>query len=340
MEPTLHTHEQLKVYYGKILKGKKDLQTTTCCCSEDSIPREIRTVLREIDEEILERSSGCAYPFPVLLTGCTVLDLGCGSGRDAYIASRLVGETGRVIGIDMTEEQLEVATKHRESHTKKFGYVKPNVDFRQGYLEDLRSAGIPDNSIDVVISNCVINLSPDKASVFREIFRVLKPGGELYFSDIFACRRLPESLRNDPLLQSECLAGALYTEDFRRLMGKIGWPDYRIVAKTRVTLENPEVEAKVGMVEFYSRTIRAFKLADLEDICEDYGQTAVYRGTVPGLPHFFDLDDHHRFISGKAMLVCGNTASMLQHTRFSPHFTIGGDRAVHYGPFNCGPAPI
>jgi SAM-dependent methyltransferase len=235
---------------------------------------------------------------------------------------------------------VEVARRHRKSQTKKFGYAKSNVDFREGYIEDLRSAGIHDNSIDVVISNCVINLSPDKLSVFREIFRVLKPGGELYFSDIFAGRRLPESLRNDPLLQSECLAGALYTEDFRRLMREVGWPDYRIVAKTRVTLENPEVEARVGMVDFYSRTIRAFKLADLEDICEDYGQTAVYGGSVPGFPHFFDLDDHHRFISGKPMLVCGNTASILQHTRFSHHFTVGGDRSVHYGPFDCAPATM
>ena len=92
------------------------------------------------------------------------------------------------------------------------------------------------------------------------------------------------------------------------------------------------------MVDFYSMTIRAFKLKDLEDICEDYGEVAIYQWTVPEYPHFFDLDDHHRFITGKPMLVCGNTASVFQNTRFSEHFRIAGDRSTHYGPFDCSPA--
>lgn len=91
----------------------------------------------------------------------------------------------------------------------------------------------------------------------------------------------------------------------------------------------------VGMIDFYSMTVRAFKLNNLEDICEDYGQVAIYKGTISKHPHFFDLDDHHRFISGKPMLICGNTASMLQHTRFSEHFDIQGNKKTHYGPFDC-----
>jgi arsenite methyltransferase len=210
-----------------------------------------------------------------------------------------------------------------------------NVDFKKGYIEDLNTLGIKANSIDVVISNCVINLSPDKHSVFNEIFRVLKPGGELYFSDVFADRRVPDNLKNDPVLCGECLAGAMYIEDFRRMLQIIGCPDYRIVVKAKIDLNNPEIENKVGMINFYSMTIRAFKLDNLEDICEDYGQVAIYKGSIGGYPHFLDLDDHHRFFTGKPLLVCGNTASMIQNTRFSKHFSIIGDRSIHFGPFDC-----
>jgi SAM-dependent methyltransferase len=221
----------------------------------------------------------------------------------------------------------------------RFGYSRPNVDFRKGYIEDLKELAIEDNSVDVVISNCVVNLSPDKSPVFSEIFRVLKPGGELYFSDVFAGRRVPEELRSDPVLRGECLSGALYIEDFRRLLRDVGCPDYRAVSKTRLSIDDPEIEAKVGMIEFCSVTVRAFKLDSLEDICEDYGQAAVYLGTIPHYPHEFTLDDHHVFVAGKPMLVCGNTASMLQETRYGKHFTVIGDRSTHFGPFDCPCTP-
>lgn len=332
------THEQLQEYYGRILTGSKDLKTNACCCDAEAMPVAVRKILNEIDSEVIERFYGCGSPIPPALAGCTVLDLGCGTGRDVYIVSRLVGENGYVIGVDMTDEQLAVARKHIGTQTARFGYRKANVDFRQGYIEDLKELGLADNSVDAVISNCVINLSPDKPTVFREIFRVLKPGGELYFSDIFSSRRVPEPFKDDPVLHGECLGGAMYQEDFRRLLGALGCPDYRVVSKCRVTIDNHGIEEKIGMVEFYSMTVRAFKLHDLEDICEDYGQVAVYNGTLDGHPHWFDLDDHHRFLTGKPMLVCGNTASMLQNTRFAKHFRVSGDRSVHYGAFDCGPA--
>ncbi|MEK6527569.1 MAG: methyltransferase domain-containing protein [Nitrospirota bacterium] len=330
-------HKKLKDYYGLILGGAHDLKTNTCRCNREA-PSEIKAIIREIDHEIVNRFYGCGSPIPPLLNGCTVLDLGCGTGRDVYIASKLVGENGYVIGVDMTDEQLEVGKSRAESMAKKFGYGSPNVDFRKGYIEDLNTLGIENESIDVVISNCAINLSPTKSEVFKEIFRVLKQGGELYFSDIFAGQRVPEHLSDDPVLHGECLGGAMYLEDFRRLLNKLGCPDYRTVTKSRIALGNPEIEKKIGMVDFYSMTVRAFKLDDLEDICEDYGQIAVYKGTITGHPHYFDLDDHHIFISNKPMLVCGNTASMLQHTRLREHFAVHGNRTIHYGPFNCAPA--
>lgn len=327
----------VKDYYGKILKSKNDLKTDACC-SPDSFPEHLRKIMEQIDDEIIEKFYGCGSPIPPGLEGRAVVDLGCGTGRDVYLVSALVGQEGRVIGVDMTDEQIRFARKHLAAQTQRFGYSYPNVEFKQGYIEDLQKIGVENNSVDMVISNCVINLSPDKKTVFEEIFRVLKPGGELYFSDIFAGRRLPEPLQADPVLLGECLGGALYIEDFRRLLREIGCLDYRVVSKRKVNLNNPEVETKVGMVDFYSLTIRAFKLETLEDICEDYGQVATYLGTIAECPHQFILDDHHIFQTGRPMLVCGNTAAMLSETRYGQHFKVLGDRRTHFGKFPCGPS--
>ena len=324
--------ELVKEYYGKTLQSKEDL-LSGACCALDRPPAEIRNVLPLIADEILTKFYGCGSPLPPLLEGMTVLDLGCGTGRDVYIASKLVGEAGRSIGVDMTIEQIEVAKKYQEEQRERFAFKSSNVTLLQGYIEDLKSLGIEDNSVDVVISNCVINLSPAKEQVFKEIYRVLKPGGELYFADVFSDRRIPETLANDPVLRGECLGGTLYTEDFRRIMAKCEWADFRYTSTTILGTDNEEIINKLGFASFYSRTVRAFKLNDLEDICEDYGQVAYYDGSIPGCPHYFDLDDHHRFITGKPMLVCGNTASMLSNTRYGKAFKIIGDRSVHYGIF-------
>jgi len=328
--------ENVKEYYGKQLQSNSDLKSGACCCCE-SPPATIKDVLPLIADEILDKFYGCGSPLPPLLDGMTILDLGCGTGRDTYIASMLVGESGCAIGVDMTTEQIETAKKFQEEQRERFGFKSSNVKFYQGYIEDLKSLGIADNSIDVVISNCVINLSPSKEQVFKEIYRILKLGGELYLSDVFSDRRIPESLANDPVLRGECLGGALYTEDFRRLMAACGWTDFRYTSISNLDLGNNEIEDKVGFATFSSRTVRAFKLNDLEDICEDYGQVAYYDGSIPFHPHYFDLDDHHRFFTGKPMLVCGNTASMVSNTRYSKAFKVIGDRSMHYGIFGgCG----
>lgn len=327
--------ENIQKYYGSVLASKNDLKTGACCTAE-SMPEYLRPLLAEIHPEILDRFYGCGSPIPFALEGATVLDLGCGTGRDAFLLSKLVGPAGRVIGIDMTEGQLEVARRHTAWQMQKFGFGAANVDFKTGYMEDLAVAGIADNSVDLVVSNCVINLSPDKEKVFSEIFRVLKPGGELFFSDVFADRRIPPELSNDAVLLGECLAGAMYTEDFRRLMLKNGIADYRIVKSSPVPILDREIERKIGMVNFTSLTVRAFKL-ELEDRCEDYGQVAYYRGTIADSAHAFMLDDHHLIKKGMPFLVCGNTAKMLSETRYAKHFEIVGDTSVHYGLFDCAP---
>ncbi|MGH6636093.1 MAG: methyltransferase domain-containing protein [Gammaproteobacteria bacterium] len=322
-------------YYGEVLSSSADLRTSACCPPE-TLPAYLRDILAEVHPQVHDRFYGCGSPIPPTLEGATVLDLGCGSGRDCYLLSKLVGSGGRVIGVDMTSEQLEVAQRYRQYHAAKFGYPSSNVEFILGDIADLAAAGIADDSVDVVVSNCVINLAPNKGAVLHEVFRVLKPGGELYFSDVFADRRIPVPLAYDPVLLGECLAGALYIEDFRRLLTLAGCADGRVCNRGPITLDGDEVEHKIGMVRFESITYRAFKLL-LEDRCEDYGQAAVYLGTLAYHPHRFALDDHHLFERGRPMLICGNTADMLGRTRYAPHFEVRGEKRVHYGLFDCAP---
>lgn len=334
------SHEEIKKYYSNVtVKEQGEMATHTCACGPECMPAYIRKILADIPEEITTRFYGCGSPLPAALEGCTVLDLGCGTGRDVYLASKLIGPTGKVIGIDMNADQLAVAEAHHAEMAEKWGY--DNVEFKQGYIEALDELGIEDGSVDVVISNCVINLSPDKKAVFDEIWRVLSYGGELYFSDIFADRRIPEEVSSSPLLVGECLGGAMYIEDFRRLMRRCGWEDFRYVKSRAATIDNDEVEALIGNIQFSKRTVRAFKLPDIqEDICEEYGQTAIYNGGIEGSENYFDLDDHHRFFKGLRLDVCGNSCSYVQNTRFGKYFTVYGDRSIHFGPFEgCGNAP-
>jgi SAM-dependent methyltransferase len=335
MTASIEISESVRQYYGQVLQSSKDLKTSACC-SIDAMPQYLKALLSGLHPEVLARFYGCGSPLPPALEAKTVLDLGCGSGRDCYLLAQLVGPSGRVIGVDMTPEQLEVAQRHRDWHSERFGFA--NVEFLQGHIEDLLSLGIADNSIDVVVSNCVINLSPEKPRVLAEIFRVLKPGGELYFSDVFADRRVPLELRHDPVLLGECLGGAWYWEDFRRVMQDLGCPDVRKVQQNPISIDDPDVFAKIGMVRFDSVTVRAFKVP-LEDRCEDFGQVAVYLGSIAQHPHSFALDDHHYFETGRPLRVCGNTADMLALSRYGKHFLVSGDKSRHFGLFDCAPGP-
>jgi len=334
------THKKVSEYYGKVLQTKKDLKTSACC-TLDKAPVYVREPLKLIEDEIQTKFYGCGSPIPLVLEGMKILDLGCGTGRDCFVLSYFVGEQGEVVGVDMTEEQLEVANRYLPIQMKKFGFKKANIKFHQGYIEDLEAVGLPDNYFDAVISNCVVNLSPDKEAVMREVHRVLKPGGELFFSDVYADRRLPAWAKEDPVLLGECLGGALYWKDFERLAKQIGFPDPRIYACSNIDLHDQETIDKIGFAHFTSITYRLFKLSGLEDACEDYGQAATYKGTIKQSPHQFVLDNHHVFKKGKPMLVCSNTASMLEDTRLKKHFDVSGNTDVHFGLFEgCGETPL
>ncbi len=321
----------LRDYYGRRVQKTDDLVTNACCA--DSTARQFAHIHELIPDEVTSRNYGCGCSLPTdRLDGITVLDLGSGAGLDAFIASFLVGESGRVIGIDMTDEQLEIARRNAPIVAKRFGHASPNTEFHKGFIETLDA--VEDASVDLVISDCVINLSPHKDQVFRAISRVLKNGGELYISDIVADRRVPQRLKDDPQLVAECLGGALYEHDLRDVIEDAGFLDPRQVSRSLV-------EEDVGgeAIRFYSTTFRGFWFdRPLDRRCEDYGQSATYNGTCPGSEGRFALDDHHEFEKDRPVLVCRNTARMLSETRLGAYFEVSAPQQ-HFGLFRCGPGP-
>ncbi|GAQ93433.1 hypothetical protein KFL_015250010 [Klebsormidium nitens] len=320
-------------YYGEVLQDSSDLKTSACC-TPNAPPKHVRDALRNVPDEVVAKYYGCGSPLPA--AGLRVLDLGSGSGRDCYLAAALVGPSGRVIGVDMTDAQLAVARKYVEEYTQRLGYSQANLSFRKGTIEDLQQAGIADASVDLIISNCVVNLSPDKAAVLREAYRVLAPGGEFHFSDVYCDRRLPAAVRRHEVLLGECLGGALYVNDFKRLCHDVGFLDPRVLSCHEVQVTDAALRELVGEARFHSVTYRLFKLPGrLETACEDYGQVAIYKGSIPESGAAYQLDDHHRFEKGRPHLVCGNSAAMVGESWLKDHFEVLGDRLTHYGAFEA-----
>lgn len=326
--------ESVQKYYGKKLKKSADLQTSACSTA-DVPPAWLQALLRKVHPEVLERYYGCGLVAPEHLDGCTIVDLGCGTGRDLFVLAQMAGPRGRVIGVDMTGEQLAVALRYQQWHADKACLPQINTELVHGYIEDL--SGIAGDSVDVVVSNCVINLSPDKAQVFQEVFRILKPGGEIYFSDVYADRRIPRAARDNEVLWGECLSGALYWNDFYDLAKSAGFVDPRLVRHRPLKINNEDLQQLLAPARFWSATYRLWKLEGLETICEDYGQVVRYQGGIPYSEAVFVLDNHHVFEKGQAIKVCGNTWRMLADSRFAPFFEFWGDFSIHFGAFvDCG----
>ncbi len=324
--------DAVKEYYGKTLQGSDDLKTDACC-TDTAMPDFVKQGLSKIHVEVSGRYYGCGLVMPELLQGMRILDLGSGSGRDCFLLSQLVGEEGYVLGVDMTDEQLAVAHKYIDYHMEQFGFRTPNIAFKKGYIEHLDELGLADNSFDIIISNCVINLSPDKEAVLREAYRILKPGGEVYFSDVYSDRRIPKALMADPILYGECLSGALYWNDFHNLAKQTGFLDPRVVEDRPLAIDNDEVEKRIGHVNFFSATYRLFKLPDLETHGENYGQAVIYKGTIPHYECQVEFDKQNIIKAGVTFPVSGNTYRMLSETRFAEHFEFIGSNDTHHGIF-------
>ncbi len=328
--------EAVEAYYGSVLESSGDLKTNACSTA-GAPPLHLAELLANVHHEITSTDYGCGLVYPPELEGARVLDLGCGSGRDCYVLAQLVGPNGSVVGVDMTDKQLDTARRHLDYHTEKFGYAKSNLTFVKGYLEKLDELGLDPASFDVIVSNCVINLAVDKPAVLRHAYNLLRDGGEMYFADVYADRRLAPDIATDPVMYGECLGGALYWNDFLYLARGAGFRDPRLVADNPIAVHDPVIAARLGAASFYSATYRLFKLATLEPECEDYGQAVVYRGSVAHAPDVFVLDKHHALERGRTFPVCGNTWRMLHDTRFRPHFDFIGDWSRHYGIFaGCG----
>jgi SAM-dependent methyltransferase len=199
---------------------------TSSCCGDSMDDRLYEPgLIGDLPKDIAGFSLGCGDPITLaqLQAGEVVLDLGSGGGLDCFLAAKEVGEDGFVIGLDMTPEMLERATKAARRMNIN------NVEFRKGYLENMP---VDDDSVDVIISNCVINLSPDKPKVFAEMFRTLKPGGRVSVSDIVTSGDLPEEIRKDMLAWGACIAGALEMDDYVQGLERVGFEDVKVVAKT------------------------------------------------------------------------------------------------------------
>jgi arsenite methyltransferase len=308
------------------------------CCPVDYD----RRYLEIIPAEVIEKDYGCGDPSRYVKPGETVLDLGSGTGKICFIAAQVVGPQGRVIGVDMTDEMLEVARRNAPIVAERLGHA--NVEFRKGRIQDLaldldllnrelrakpiadaasflaaeelaaelrlRAPLVDTDAIDVVVSNCVLNLVEPRAKrvLFDEIFRVLKKGGRAVISDIVADEPVPETLQQNPELWSGCISGALTEEDFMRAFAAAGF--YGIQILKRDTLPWRTVEG----IEFRSVTVQAFK--GKEGPCFERHQAVVYLGPFKEVLD----DDGHRMVRGRRYAVCDKTFQLYRQEPYRAHF--------------------
>jgi ubiquinone/menaquinone biosynthesis C-methylase UbiE len=349
----------------KVVKDRYSLGAETrvaaLCCPTDYDPR----YLEVIPKEVLERDYGCGDPSQYLKEGETVLDLGSGTGKICFIAAQVVGETGRVIGVDMTPEMLTVARLSAPVVASRLGYS--NVEFRRGRIQDLKldldllekvlvekpvgdveglleiqghsdelrlNQPLVDNdSVDVVVSNCVLNLvdNRQKGELFEEIYRVLRRGGRAVISDIVSDEAVPEVMQNDPDLWSGCISGALTEESFLAAFEEAGFHGVRILVRQQ------EPWQTVSGIEFRSVTVEAFK--GKEGPCLERNQAVIYKGPFKEVLD----DDDHRIKRGLRYAVCDKTYNLYRQEPYRDSFEflepleeIPLDAAE---PFDCSRTP-
>ncbi|MCX7087851.1 MAG: methyltransferase domain-containing protein [Methylococcales bacterium] len=318
-------------------QGAESIQADLCCPVDYD-----RALLALLPQEIIDKDYGCGDPSRYVQTGDVVLDLGSGSGKICYMAAQLVGDLGQVIGVDMNDDMLSLARKYQVEMAEKLG--SDRVSFVKGQIQDLaldlaamnehlaqnpvRHAEdvialrawqeqqrktaplIKDNSIDLVVSNCVLNLvhDSDKAQLIQEIFRVVKPGGRVAISDIVCDEPVPAHLKADTQLWSGCISGALQEHDFLQAFVAAGF--------VAVTLDKWESAAwqVVEGIEFRAVTITAIK--PQPEPCLDKGHAVIYRGPFAEVRD----DEGHIFYRGQRMAVCERTCKLLSSAPYTEHF--------------------
>jgi ubiquinone/menaquinone biosynthesis C-methylase UbiE len=222
MNDSNKTHELVQKAYADVARKQ-----SSCCGPKASCCNDTAYTVPDhpVPEAELGLSCGNPMAFSHLKEGDVVLDLGSGAGKDVFLAAQKVGDAGRAIGVDMTPEMLSLARKNAVKFFESTGLA--NVEFREGHIENLP---VENASVDVVISNCVINLSPDKPQVFRDVYRVLKPGGRMIVSDIVLNRVLPESAKNDADLYAACIAGALLRQEYLQAIRQAGFTQVELLS--------------------------------------------------------------------------------------------------------------
>jgi arsenite methyltransferase len=331
MAGTLNVEQAVRERYSA---GAQQAEAALCC-PVDYNPQ----YLEILPQEIIDRDYGCGDPSQHLQEGETVLDLGSGAGKICYIAAQVVGAKGRVIGVDMTADMLGLANKYKGEIGDTLGYQ--NVEFRRGKIQDLRTnldtaedylrrhpitsvedlqafeaamaeqrtkqPLVADDSVDVVVSNCVLNLvqDNDKRQLFEEIFRVLRKGGRAVISDIVSDEPVPAHLKEDPELWSGCVSGALQEHEFIQAFEDAGFYGMAVLKRD----ENPW--QTVEGIEFRSVTLVAYK--GKQGPCWDRNQAVIYRGPWSEVKD----DDGHTLIRGVPMAVCEKTFNLYSHEPYS-----------------------
>jgi arsenite methyltransferase len=333
----IEAHSKETVVRQRYAAGAKERADKLCCPVDyDS------DYLKVIPQEVIERDYGCGDPSRCLREGETVVDLGSGTGKICFIAAQIVGSKGKVIGVDMTDEMLEVARRNAPIVVERIGYA--NVEFRKGRIQDLaldlelldrelKQSPIADaasflaadelaeelrckhpliasDSVDVVISNCVLNLVEPKSKrqLFDEIFRILKKGGHAVISDIVSDEEVPEEMQNDPELWSGCISGAFTEKGFVAAFEKAGFYGIQILKRDAAPWRT------VQGIEFRSVTIEAFKGKQGE--CFERNQAVIYRGPFKEVLD----DDDHRMERGKRYAVCDKTYNLYKKAPYREFF--------------------
>ncbi len=331
----MNVHETVMARYSE---GAKQVQPALCCPAVDYD----QSLLRQLPQEIIDKDYGCGDPSRYVREGDVVLDLGSGGGKVCYMTAQLVGEHGRVIGVDMNDDMLALARKYQPEMANKLGgervrFVKAHiqdlaldVDAMESYLAQhpVRRATdydhlqewqaqqrrehplIADASVDLVISNCVLNLvrDADKQQLVREVFRVLKPGGRMAISDIVSDEAVPEHLKRDPELWSGCISGAFQEQEFIRAFMDAG---FIAVCYDKWDAQPWQV---VEGIEFRSVTLTAIKGAGTS--CLDVGHAVIYRGPYASVSD----DEGHDFPRGERMAVCERTYRLLTEGPYRDDF--------------------